>query len=117
MIHDPEQPRTRRQKQEPPPEPVAVDPAAATAALLARQRAGDGLALPRWWLARVRGDRRSLDEIAAEAGRSVADVRDAIDAALVAEGSSLAEFEGRTAPRVKLDRSATTTGPRLRVVR
>lgn len=75
----------------------AGDDVARTHAYLARDRANDTLADARQWLARVRGDRCCIADVAREARLSEAEVRRGIEAALAAEGRgvTIATLEAR----------------------
>lgn len=123
MIRDPEDfVERRRERRDPKPEPeaAAVSVLDVTMRMLTAERADDPTFLPRAWLARHRGDRRSFEAIAADDEVDIATVRAAIDRALRAEGSSLAEFEESQKRRRGAPGRATnpfTDRPQLQVVR
>lgn len=72
---------------------------------LAAERAADPAARGRAWLARWRSDRHDLQLIASDEGLDLEAIRAGIDAALRAEGSSLAAAEAaRGRPPVRLGR-------------
>jgi predicted transcriptional regulator len=84
---DPEEARDRRRESQ----PKTTSASSATSVLeqtqqmLDRWRADDPLADARRWLARHRSDRRTVDEIATEEGRTVAEVWAGIERARAKE--------------------------------